>query len=92
MSCLEKAGKTLGNASMSEILNRSAISGYHFLRSSCNSQLVQTQLRHAMTYDQEIVQLSSVLDTSRSSSNNNHMHQSVDLLFRLVLESGGLNA
>jgi hypothetical protein len=43
------------------------------------------------TYDQEIVQLSGILDTSGSSSNNDHVHQSVDLLLWLVFESGSLD-
>ncbi len=38
ISCLEKAGRTFGRASIRVIFSRSAISGYHFLRSSWDCQ------------------------------------------------------
>jgi hypothetical protein len=43
------------------------------------------------THNQEIVQLSGVLDTGRSTTNNNHMHQPLNLLLGLSSKSGGLD-
>ena len=45
-----------------------------------------------VTYDQEVVQLSSVLDTSGTTTDDDHVHQAVNLRVRLVLEGRSLNA
>jgi hypothetical protein len=38
------------------------------------------------------VQLSGVLDTGRSTTDDDHVHQPIDLLFALTGEGGGLDA
>ena len=43
------------------------------------------------TYDQEVVELTGVLDTSGATTDDNHVHQAVNLLLRLVLEGGSLD-
>jgi hypothetical protein len=48
--------------------------------------------QEASTHDQEVVQLAGVLDTGRTTTDNNHVHKSVDLRLGLVLERGGFDA
>jgi len=40
---------------------------------------------------EEVAKLSSELDTGRATTNNDHVHQTVDLLLRLTLERSSLN-
>lgn len=44
------------------------------------------------TYDQEIVELTSILNTGGTTTDDNHVHKSVNLILRLVLEGSSLNA
>lgn len=47
------------------------------------------ETRHA--HNQEIVELSGVLDTGWSTTDNDHVHQSVNLSLGLIFESGSLD-
>lgn len=44
------------------------------------------------TYDQEVVELTGVLNTSGTTADDNHVHKSVNFVLRLVLEGSGLDA
>lgn len=44
------------------------------------------------TYDQEVVELTGVLNTSGTTTDDNHVHKSVNFILRLVLEGSGFNA
>jgi hypothetical protein len=46
----------------------------------------------ASTHDQEVVQLAGILNTGRTTTDNDHVHKSVDLRLGLVLERGGFDA
>jgi hypothetical protein len=43
------------------------------------------------TYDQEVVQFSSVFYTSRSTTDDDHVHEPVNLFLGLILEGSSLD-
>jgi hypothetical protein len=71
MSCLENMGRTLGSASIKVILTRPAISGYHCRMGSVTASKDEWNETHVgKILSKEVVKLSSVLDSSRSSTDN----------------------
>lgn len=101
MSCLENMGRTLGRASIRVILILPAISGYHCIEAS--DERVSSALSFKRWQDEqvthvgeilseEIVELSSVLDSSGSSTDNNERKETVNLLLTLTGKVGRLDA
>ena len=95
MSCFENMGSTFGRASIRVILIRPAISGYHWKNAGVSflKMLIERDAAYVgQVLHEEVVELSRVLDSCRSSTNNDKGEKPVDLLLRLACKVGALDA